>query len=247
MTYSIKEKTIPVIFCDNKHIPVSIILPFDSYFHQSRRVLMQVQAKRPTNKSLWKKVIQSKITQQGLLLEFIGKNTGTLFTLSKQVKSDDSTNCEGQAARFYFKEIFGNTFLRRQELEGINSLLNYGYTVFRAAMARAVVSAGLNPSLGIKHCNPNNGMPLVDDLIEPFRSFVDAEVFNICIKEGKEILDQDIKTRLVNSLSKPVYADNIVTTPNQLMYKLSSSLGKVYHGGNTELYLPKMSFEAILL
>jgi CRISP-associated protein Cas1 len=239
---ALAEYNIPIIFCNNKHIPSSIILPFDSYFHQSRRMILQAQATKPTNKSLWKEIVQSKIRQQGVLLKMLNKKSAELFIIAKKVKSDDSTNCEGQAARFYFKELFGKDFLRRQELSGINAMLNYGYMVFRAAVARAVISAGLSPSIGIKHCNPNNSMPLVDDLLEPFRAFIDNEVYQITIEEKNIEIDKNVKIRLVNVLSKQIKADRITTTPNQIIYKFASSVGQIYHGDGKKLFLPEMSY-----
>ncbi len=234
------QRNIPVIFCNQKHIPTSIVLPFDSYFHQSRRMLFQAQAKKPVNKQLWKTIITAKITQQALALKQLNKKYQYLLELAKEVKSDDITNCEGQAAKYYFAELFGNDFVRDRNLPGINTLLNYGYIIFRSAIARAVVSYGLNPSIGIKHCNPNNSMPLVDDLLEPFRAIVDLEVYEMFFKNGLFELDMENKIRLVSLLDKSIRTGSIITTANQLMHKTASSLGMVYEGKEKSLYLPVM-------
>ncbi len=238
------QRNIPVIFCDQKHIPTSIVLPFDSYFHQSRRMLHQAQAQKPVNKQLWKTIITAKITQQALALKLLNKKYKYLLEIAKEVKSDDITNCEGQAAKYYFTELFGSDFVRDRNQPGINALLNYGYIIFRSAVARAVVSYGLNPSIGIKHCNPNNSMPLVDDLLEPFRTIVDLEVYEMFFKNGLFELDTDNKTRLVSLLDKSVKTNGITTTANQLMHKIASSLGMVYEGKEKSLYLPVMNFIA---
>jgi len=237
------KRNIPVIFCNQKHIPTSIVLPFDGYFHQSRRMLYQAQAKKPVNKQLWKKIIKSKISQQALALKILRKKYKYLSRLAEEVKSDDSTNCEGQAAKYYFNELFGTDFIRNRNQPGINAFLNYGYIIFRSAIARAVVSYGLNPSIGIKHCNPNNSMPLVDDLLEPFRPFVDMEVYIMFFKEGLFVLDTDEKIRLVGLLDKSIKTGTITTTPNQVMHKTVSSLGKFYGDKKKKIYLPLMKWK----
>ncbi len=239
------ERKIPVVFCNKKHIPTSMILPFDSYFHQSRRTLHQAQAKKPVNKQLWKIIIAAKLTQQAYILELLGKKHKYLLELIKEIKSDDSTNCEGQAARHYFTQLFGKDFVRDREQPGPNSLLNYGYIVFRSAMARAIVSYGLNPSIGIKHCNPNNSMPLVDDLLEPFRPFIDMEVYTMYIGEGQFEVDPENKTRLISLLNQSIRTDKITTTPNHVMHKTAASLGHIYDGTIKKLYLPFMCFANI--
>lgn len=236
-------RKIPVVFCDKKHLPSSMILPFDGYFHQSRRLLTQAQTSKPVNKQLWKNIIIAKITQQAKVLEAIGKKHRYLTELAKEVRSDDSTNCEGQASRYYFTELFGKDFVRNRDEPGINALLNYGYIVFRSAAARAVVSYGLNPSIGIKHCNPNNAMPLVDDVIEPFRAFVDIEVYRMYFEDGLFELDSENKKRLVSLLNASITASGQKTTPVNVMHKTASSLGRVYDGKVKKLYLPEMTLQ----
>ncbi len=234
------ERKIPVIFCDAKHLPCSIIFPFDGYFHQSRRMLTQAQVAKPVNKRLWKEIVVSKISQQALLLKVMQKKFEYLQNLILQVRSDDITNCESQAARYYFSELFGSDFIRDRELDGINSMLNYGYIIFRSAVARAIVAVGLNPSFGIKHCNPNNSMPLVDDIIEPFRPFIDKAVYELIFENDIQILDKTAKSYLVSALSQTIVADSIKTTPNQMIYKFASSLGMIYEDKTSKLYLPTM-------
>lgn len=236
------KRNIPVIFCNKKHNPTSIVLPFDGYFHQSRRMLSQAQTKKPVNKQLWKTIIISKITQQALALKRLNKRYKYLSELAKEVKSGDITNCEGQAARYYFTEIFGKDFVRDRGKPGVNTLLNYGYIILRSAVARAVVSYGLNPSIGINHCNPNNPMPLIDDLLEPFRPFVDTEVYDMFFNDGVFELDTDNKIRLVRLLDKTIKTNSIKTSVNQVMHKTVSSLGKIYENKQKALYLPVMNW-----
>jgi CRISPR-associated protein Cas1 len=236
----LSKRKIPVIFCDNKHLPTSIILPFDSYFHQSRRILLQTQCSVVLNKRLWKQIVISKILQQGFIAQELGRQSEYLFKLAGQVRSNDSTNCEAQAARYYFNELFGDDFCRNRELDGINSMLNYGYIVFRSAVARAVVASGLHPGLGIKHCNPNNSMPLVDDMIEPFRPFVDMAVWELFYDKRIDTLDKSAKKYLVDSLSRTISVGNIRTTPNRMIYSITSELGSVYHQKRKSLDIPPM-------
>jgi CRISP-associated protein Cas1 len=236
----LSSRKIPIIFCDETYSPFSIVLPFDAHYHSSRRRLFQAQASKPVNKRLWKQIIVSKIKQQQIALEQAGLEDGFLSNLSKQVRSDDSTNCESQAARYYFGRLFGNDFKRDRNALGLNSMLNYGYTVMRSAMARAVVAAGLSPGIGIKHCNPNNSMPLVDDLLEPFRPLVDIFVYEICLNEGQYELDIYNKKRLISILNISVESDAVKTTPTQIMHRLTASLADIYSGGKKELNLPLM-------
>lgn len=236
----LSERKIPVIFCNHRHIPTSVIFPFDGYFHQSRRMLMQAQATKPINKQLWKAIVVSKITQQAVVLDSIGKDSQYLYNLIPQVRSGDITNCESQAARYYFSTVFGDNFVRDRELDGANAMLNYGYIIFRSAVARAIVATGLNPSFGIQHCNPNNSMPLVDDIIEPFRPFADKAVYELIFQNSINDLDKSAKNYLAAALAQTIVADSIKTTPNQMIYKLASSLGAIYEGKANKLHLPLM-------
>jgi CRISPR-associated protein Cas1 len=146
-------------------------------------------------KNIWQQIITAKIKNQSFILNKFGKNGDMLRPLFMNVKSGDSDNKEGTAARLYWRELFGNNFVRDQDGADINSLLNYGYAILRAAVARALMGAGLLPTLGVYHRNRYNAFPLADDIMEPFRPFVDEVVYNMAenniytlTKEAKAIL-----------------------------------------------------------
>ena len=153
------------------------------------------------------------------------------------VKSGDSDNREGIAARLYWGALFGEGFTRDRNEPGINSLLNYGYTVLRVATARALVSAGLTPSLGIFHHNRSNAFPLADDLMEPYRPFVDEIVYHLC-EEGQLELNKETKVKILGILTCDTYFPN-VTRPLQIGLSLTmASLAKCYAGKQKQLSLP---------
>jgi CRISPR-associated protein Cas1 len=153
-----------------------MMLPLDAHHVQTERHRAQGEASAPTRKRIWQRLIAAKIAQQAdVLVHFTGHHGG-LLPLSKRVRSGDPDNLEAQAAQRYWPSLFGRDFRRDRDADGINALLNYGYAVMRAAIARAVVASGLIPSLGVFHSNRSNPFCLADDLLEPYRPYVDWRV-----------------------------------------------------------------------
>lgn len=158
------------------HLPTGLMLPLNAHHVQTERHRAQVEASIPTRKQIWRVLVAAKLMQQGRVLKrFTGTDTG-LFDMAGRVRSGDPDNLEAQGAQRYWPRLFGKDFRRDREVEGINTLLNYGYAVIRAAIARAVVAAGLIPSLGVHHHNRGNPFCLADDLFEPYRPLVDWRV-----------------------------------------------------------------------
>lgn len=165
-----------VLVTGRDHLPLGMMLPLDAHHVQTERHLAQVAAGLPLRKRLWQALVAAKIRQQAAVLRhYIGGDEG-LAPLAARVRSGDPNNLEAQAAQRYWPALFGRDFRRDRSSDGVNALLNYGYAVVRAAVARAIVAAGLIPSLGVFHSNRSNPFCLADDLFEPYRPFVDWRV-----------------------------------------------------------------------
>jgi CRISPR-associated protein Cas1 len=165
-----------VMITGRNHLPLGMMLPLDAHHVQTERHRAQVAVGEPTRKQVWRALVSAKLAQQGhVLTHFTGTDTG-LLALAKRVRSGDPHNLEAQGAQRYWPRLFSNDFRRDREADGINALLNYGYAVLRAAIARAIVAAGLIPSLGVYHKNRSNPFCLADDLLEPYRPLVDWRV-----------------------------------------------------------------------
>lgn len=194
-----------IVICDRKGMPSGMIHTLDGNTLQGERCRIQLNATLPAKKSIWKQIVEAKITNQALVLEKIGKHSGILHHYSREVKSDDATNREGIAANVYWRELFGSGFIRDRFGTPPNNLLNYGYSILRSATARAIASSGLLPAIGIHHRNRYNAFPLADDIMEPFRPWIDITVFRLFATEHFE-LDKESKQKLINIL----YADTEV-------------------------------------
>ncbi len=177
-------QNVGVIVCDDKNMPRILMNPLDGNTLQGQRYRIQLEATLPAKKSIWQQLVAAKIKNQSEHLNRLNKDGDVLKPYYKNVKSDDSDNREGIAARIYWTKLFGGDFSRSRDGFPPNNLLNYGYTILRAATARAIVGAGLLPALGVHHCNRSNAFPLADDLMEPFRPFVDKTACQLPVFVG---------------------------------------------------------------
>jgi CRISPR-associated protein Cas1 len=189
------ERGIAFIACGSNHNPAFILWAVDGHHQQAGIMMAQAQAPLPLCKQLWKQLIQAKIRFQYETLQAASINEGALREMAGRVKSGDPDNLEAQAARRYWRLLMGDTFTRNRDAEGSNAMLNYGYAVIRSCVARAVMAAGMHPSLGVFHRNRLNHMCLVDDVMEPFRPRVDFEVWKM-LNEGISEVDKTSKQRL---------------------------------------------------
>ena len=170
---ALAESGVAMIVPDAKHHPAGVLLPFHQHYAQAHIAHAQVAISQPLKKRMWQSLVVAKIANQAELLAILGhERAGTLLAMSGRVGSGDPDNIEAQAARVYWSALFDN-FVRANEDDRRNSLLNYGYAVVRAAIARACVASGLLPAFGLHHASKSNAFNLVDDLIEPFRPNVD--------------------------------------------------------------------------
>lgn len=209
LTYSnaamvaLAERGVPVALCGRNHLPKAFLLPIEGHHEQAAQIELQVAASLPLKKRMWQQLVIAKIQHQSNVLKFLGRAPTGLQRLAESVRSGDPENLEAQAARRYWRELFGDTFRRDTDGSSPNGLLNYGYTVLRSAVVRCIVSCGLHPSLGIHHSNDRNAYRLADDLIEPFRPFVDILVWKL-VERGQHEVTSETKSALANVLYKNV-------------------------------------------
>lgn len=234
---ALSERGAPFVLCAANHNAVGMLLPIDGNFEQAKRIEAQIAASLPTHKRLWAAVVRSKLEQQAAALEATGAPTAPLTALVSKVKSGDPENIEAQGAQRYWKLLFGDVFRRDQNGGGLNGLLNYGYTVLRAATARAVVAAGLHPSIGLHHSNDNNAMRLVDDVMEPFRPVIDLKVWHLR-RNGEGEVTPETKRALVRTLYDDMQTEAGATPVMVCAQKLAVSLAQVYLGERDKLDLP---------
>ena len=171
------EHNAAVVFCGRNYHPTGMLLNFDGNHVQTERFRAQISASAPLKKQLWQQCIRHKIGNQATVLDMAGRGGDALRYRVAQVKSGDSSNEEAKAAKLYWRLLFGEDFQRLRFGAPPNNMLNYGYAIVRAAMARAIAGSGLHPTLGIHHRNKYNSFCLADDLMEPYRTWVDWEVW----------------------------------------------------------------------
>jgi len=239
------EKGTAVVLCDGVHHPAGMLLPIESNTIQSERFREQINAKQPLKKQLWKQVIQAKIKHQAKLA---GAGTVTykhLLALAGRVRSGDPENIEAQASKRYWRAYLQDEKFRRN-IDGAvpNNMLNYGYMVMRAAVARAICSAGLLPTLGIHHHNRYNAFCLADDMTEPFRGFVEAKVRDIYFEnsdiESADNLDQQTKARILEVLYDEVDIGGFKGPLMVGLHRTMASLQRCFGGEQKRLDLPKL-------
>ena len=233
------QSNIPLVLCDQTHMPTSVLLPLAGHHAQAGRVRAQAAASLPIRKRLWRDLVRAKIEEQARTLAPIDdRGASALQGLAKRVRSGDQENHEGQAARIYWPKLFGRDFRRDRMRPGLNAHLNYGYTVLRSALARATVEAGLVPSLGIGHVNARNNFCLVDDLVEPFRPLVDRLVW-----ENREAWKGELKhehrAAFVGLMGGYVETEGGATNLYRAMSSLAGSLVSVYQSRAGRLNLPR--------
>lgn len=201
---ALSEAEVQVVICNNKGMPSAMIQSMNSNNLQGETLRNQISCGEVLKKQLWKQIVEVKIKNQASLLNSIGEEGNVLKPFYSNVRSGDIDNREGIAARIYFQHLFGDSFVRNRDEKGINALLNYGYSILRAATCRAIVSSGLLPAIGIHHHNRSNAYPLADDLMEPFRPFVDSVVYDLSY-HGQVDLTKEVKGELISVL----YADTM--------------------------------------
>lgn len=171
---SLLENNVAVITCNSNHMPSGLLLPLEGNTTQQERFRHQINASEPLRKQLWQQTVRQKILNQAMVLSQVGRKTENMKYWAEQVKSGDTENHEGRAAAYYWGELFETSLEFRRDRKGFapNNLLNYGYAILRATIARSLVASGMLPTFGIHHHNRYNAYCLADDMMEPYRPYV---------------------------------------------------------------------------
>ncbi len=228
-----------VVVCDHTYLPVGMILPVGTHSTAALHYAYQIEAPRPLKKQLWSSLVRQKISWQGLVLDQFGISH-RLHHLVDRVRSGDPENIEGYAAHLYWDALFGTSFRRFDENFNENAYLNYGYTVLRSAVARAICVAGLHPSFGIFHHNQYDSYRLADDMMEPFRPMVDYLVYQWKSKHPDEnTLTPEAKRHLISVLQMRVKISDRAYTLWDSLALVMSSLVQSYREKKPLLILPE--------
>lgn len=237
----VQNKT-AVITCDKQHLPCSLLQPLVGHTEQTERMRHQLNASMPLKKQLWAQTVRAKILNQALHLASRGNDVKKIKRWSTEVKSGDTGNLEAVAAAHYFQTLFKEVahFSRNQKGVPPNNLLNYGYAILRAVVARALVSSGMLPSVGIFHRNKYNAFCLADDIMEPYRIYVDAVVYEL-VETGCDLseLNQKLKSELLMIPALDVYIDGKWSPLMTAVSRTTSSLYDCFQGVNRKVLYPE--------
>jgi CRISPR-associated protein Cas1 len=236
------ENKVSVLTCNARHVPIALMLPMEGNVLAQKYQQAQLSASEPLKKQLWAQTVKAKILHQAFVLKQQNLPQDNMLKWAEEIKSGDSTNLEARAAAYYWKQIFENPhFIRDRQGNFPNSFLNYGYAVLRAMTARSLVCAGLLPSVGIHHKNQYNAYCLADDVMEPYRPYVDALVLDWIAKyPDAEELDKDAKAHLLQIATLDV---SIQKNNSPLMHALdvsSTSLRKCFEGELKKMQYPEI-------
>lgn len=235
------DNNVSVVFCDKKQMPKTMLMTLEGNTTQQESYKYQIDASAPLKKNIWKQLVECKIKNQALLLKKVGKNGDVLKQYYMNVKSGDTDNREGAAAREYWGRIYDEGFKRDREGQPPNNLLNYGYTILRAAVARALIGSGLYPAFGVFHRNRYNAFPLADDVMEPYRPFVDELVYHLYHDSAVIELDNQAKGILLRVLFSDVKMGKVTRPLENALSLTTASLLRMYKGETDKLSLPMIT------
>ena len=233
-----------IITCGSNHLPVGLMLPLYGNTVQNERFRNQIDASLPLKKQLWQQTIQYKIANQASVLKYVtGDVHKNMYVWADCVRSGDVENMEARAAAYYWKNIFPDRpdFTRGREEAEPNNLLNYGYAILRAIVARALVASGLLPTLGIHHHNRYNAYCLADDIMEPYRPYVDKIVYDIVSEGGTFELTKEIKVKLLSIPTTEVLINGKRSPLMVAVSQTTASLAKCFNGESRKLTYPEMT------
>ena len=241
------ENNAAFINCNEKHMPTGMLLNLDGNTLQRQRFQKQIEATEPLKKSLWQQTVQAKIKNQSVILSHLGKDVKRMDYLQRSVKSGDPENREAQAASYYWKLVFEDylqDFSRSPEGDPPNNLLNYGYAVLRAATARALVGTGLLPTLGIFHRNQYNAYCLADDILEPYRPFVDKAAVEYLTQYGipPQTLTPQINRHFLTVLQTDVYFEKEHSPLLVALTRTTASLFACFQGKKRKITYPELHY-----
>ena len=229
-------RQVPVMVLGPTFAPIAVVLPLAGHHAQAERYRAQAESPVPLRKQAWAAIVRHKIAAQAEALDRIGASSERLRRLVVSVRSGDPDNREAQAAQAYWPLLMGRDFRRNRDEPGANVMLNYGYTVLRAATARAIVAAGLHPSLSLHHRSGGDALALADDLMEPFRPTVDLVVHRLLSSGATEL--SDARTDLVACLSADFPTKNGSTPLSHVLVRLTKSLARSFLDRKLRLDFP---------
>ena len=235
---------VAVVTCSQKYMPNGIFLPLDGNSEQTERIRTQLEASVPLKKQLWQQTIKAKIQNQALVLRKLNLNATRLENLIEKVTSGDAKNCEAEAAAYYWKEIYGKHFVRTRDRDTPNAQLNYGYAILRSIVARAITASGMFPSIGIHHKNKYNAFCLADDIMEPYRPYVDWIVLNLPNIEDAESegLTRGQKIELLKLSQLDIEINELKRPLFHAVSNTTSSLYKCFAGEQRKISYPLFHF-----
>lgn len=235
------DKKVAIVTCNSQHLPEGLLLPMHGHSEQTERIRYQIQASQPLKKNLWQQTVSAKIQNQAAHLREKGKDSPRLHYLAKNVSSGDSGNHEAQAAAIYWQSLFDIPDFNREQA-GIppNNLLNYGYAILRAVIARALVSSGMFPGLGIWHRNKYNAYCLADDIMEPYRPYVDLVVSHLVDTEDDiSELTTEMKKELLSIPALDVRIDGQKSPLMVAASRTTNSLFECFAGISRKIIYPE--------
>jgi CRISPR-associated protein Cas1 len=234
------SNNVALITCNERHLPQGLMLNLDGHHTQQAHLTAQIEATSALKDRLWKQVVRQKILNQGALLQEKGEEVKNMKYWADQVKNGDPQNMEGRAAANYWKKLFDTDFIRGRYEGGPNALLNYGYAILRAVVARSLVGSGLHPSLGIHHHNKYNAYCLADDVMEAYRPYVDRLVLEIMeTEEDWEELSWEVKSILLTLPTLDVGMKGKCRPLMIAMQQTTASLSDCYLKKKKQLKLPE--------
>ena len=238
---ALNANNVAVIFCNEKHMPSSMLLNLDGHHLQNEIFRQQIESSVPLKKNLWKQTVTVKISNQAALLKKLDRPFAELVRLAKEVKSGDTSNREGIAARLYWKHLFGDGFNRERYGAFPNALLNYGYILLRSAVARSLIGSGLLPTLGIHHHNKYNAFCLADDIMEPYRPYVDEIVYRMnSDKNRRNLLTKEDKVELLQLLTVDVIIGKNKRPLIIALARTTASLARCFSGEQRHIRYPQL-------
>ena len=235
------ENNVALITCDSRHHPTGLMLTLDGHTLQSLKFKAQLDATVPLKKQLWQQTVSAKIDNQACMLESQRVPAKNMRNWATEVKSGDAENHEAVAAAYYWKNIFDIFPNFKRDREGLppNNLLNYGYAILRAVVARNIVASGMMPTLGIFHKNQYNAYCLADDIMEPYRPFVDKVVCDIVRMHGSYLeLTPDMKKQLLSIPAMDVIINEEKSPLMVAVQKTTASLSKCFEGKQRKILYP---------
>lgn len=243
LLYELIENNVAVISCNDTHHPVGLMMPLSGNTLQSAKFKAQLEASVPLKKQLWTQTVKAKVINQGLYLKSLNKDVAKLRHIITTIQSGDSTNVEGRAAAIYWEALFGENFTRERYGEAPNNLLNYGYAILRAIVARGLVSSGMLPTLGIFHRNQYNAYCLADDIMEPYRPFVDKivnEMYDAEKRNAFATLTTEHKKNLLGIATTDVYFRKERSPLMVGLQRTTASLCRCFEGMQRQIDYPTL-------